>query len=812
MQKIQHLFSVFFLVLLLVLCSVVVYFYSSRDQSLSLDFTTQDLMKYSEGSGLKFTGDSDLRVWLFALDRPDLRAAQADLEAAIHKLPEIVWLSGSQKQERFTQDLKRLNYYRSVAGNTPEGFARRLKELQGSGISGEEMNHIIAEDPLLLDYASPVSSFNLTPEGRLSFRPGNADMCGGEQCLLFYGEIDRHASLESLHNAARELDAIKVRYEEAGGSVTVVNHLKRSHDFLAETSRTLICVFLAVLATAALALFYLYRSLRPFAEMLLSLTFSYGLAIMAVWGFLGHLHIMTLFFSLVFWIPGIDIYLNFNNARESGRLRRNHIRGVWGSMLITLVIYGTMAQIGFRIFSELAVIALFFISLFCILYGVLVHLPPARYRGHYRIYRAIGGLRRFLTIQGVSLTLVIALALVSAYGLMTAADGLIFNYAREGAADKVARITASGRDLTGYEVSASSPEVLDSRMTRLREWLDGQIAANRIGYYLLPFDMVISEKVALMNQERNRDLYERTRELRDKAGLQGELPVIPGEQLRGLLADMAAAPAMHLFFPENDEGVYRASLVVFREQPGFYNDLRREFAWAESRDQVSSYIRSIAPQSADIIIFVTIIFVILAAVIYVLRGVSSFAGLTLPVFTGLGCAGLAMNSFSVNLSLFSILIILLVSGITFDFAVFSRRAGRYRDRRAGITVLVSVFISESMFVYFLCSGIPVFRMTGAVMIAGITAGAVSAVLLNMFILSSGRGRLRAVLKKRKAAKAAAAAQAALPDAADPGEPEPAGDNTEAPAPEVPGDKPLPEENPYSAAPASENGDSGTQGD
>ena len=802
MQKIQHLFSVFFLVLLLSLCSVVVYFYASRDQALSLDFTTQDLMKHSEGSGMKFTEGTDLRIWLFALDRPDLRAAQADLEAAIHRIPDIVWLSGSRKQERFTADLKKLNYYRSVAGNTPDGFARRLKELQGSGLSREEMNRIIAEDPLLLDFASPVSTFNLTAEGRLSFRPGSSDMCGGEQCLLFYGEIDRNASLESLQ-------------QEAGGSVTVVNHLRRSRDFLAETSRTLIYVFLAMLATAALALFYLYRSLRPFAEMLLSLTFSYGLSIMAVWGFLGHLHIMTLFFSLVFWIPGIDIYLNFNNARESGRLRRNHIRGVWGSMLITLVIYGTMAQIGFRIFSELAVIAIFFISLFCILYGVLAHLPPARYRGSYRIYRIIGGLRRFLTIQGVSLTLVAALAAVSAYGLVTAADGLIFNYAREGAADKVARITANGRDLTGYEVSASAPEVLDSRMTRLREWLDSPISANRIGYYLLPFDMVISEKVALLNQERNRDLYERTQELRDKAGLQGELPVIPGEQLRGLLLDMAAAPAMHLFFPENDEGLYKASLVVFREQPGFYNDLRREFAWVESRDQVSSYIRSIAPQSADIIIFVTIIFVIMAAVIYVLRGVSSFMGLTLPVFTGLGCAGLVMNSFSVNLSLFSILIILLVSGITFDFAVFSRRAGRYRDRRAGITVLVAVFISESMFVYFLCSGIPVFRMTGAVMIAGITAGAVSAVLLNMFILSSGRGRLRAILKKRKAAQAALAASAAsvaLLDAADPGEPESAGDKTEAPSPEVPEVKPLPEENPYSAAPSSETGDSGAAGD
>ncbi len=811
MQKIQHLFSVFFLVLLLALCSVVVYFYASRDQALSLDFTTQDLMKHSEGSGMKFTEGTDLRIWLFALDRPDLRAAQADLEAAIHQIPDIVWLSGSRKQERFTADLKKLNYYRSVAGNTPDGFARRLKELQGSGLSREEMNRIIAEDPLLLDFASPVSTFNLTAEGRLSFRPGSSDMCGGEQCLLFYGEIDRNASLESLQQAAEELDAIKVRYEEAGGSVTVVNHLRRSRDFLAETSRTLIYVFLAMLATAALALFYLYRSLRPFAEMLLSLTFSYGLSIMAVWGFLGHLHIMTLFFSLVFWIPGIDIYLNFNNARESGRLRRNHIRGVWGSMLITLVIYGTMAQIGFRIFSELAVIAIFFISLFCILYGVLAHLPPTRYRGSYRIYRVIGGLRRFLTIQGVSLTLVAALAAVSAYGLVTAADGLIFNYAREGAADKVARITANGRDLTGYEVSASAPEVLDSRMTRLREWLDGQISAGRIGYYLLPFDMVISEKIALMNQERNRDLYVRTQELRDRAGLQGELPVIPGEQLRGLLADMAAAPAMHLFFPENDEGIYRASLVVFREQPGFYNDLRREFAWVESRDQISSYIRSIAPQSADIIIFVSIIFVILASVIYVFRGVISFMGLTLPVFTGLGCAGLAMDCFSVNLSLFSILIILLVSGITFDFAVFSRRAGRYRDRRAGITVLVSVFISESMFVYFLCSGIPIFRMTGAVMIAGITAGAVTAVLLNMFILYSGRGRLKAILRKRQAL----AAQTAIPDpasAADPGAPEASGDAPEAPAPEVPGDKPLPEGNPYTSPASSENGDSGTQGD
>ena len=97
MQKIQHLFSVFFLVLLLSLCSVVVYFYASRDQALSLDFTTQDLMKHSEGSGMKFTEGTDLRIWLFALDRPDLRAAQADLEAAIHRIPDIVWLSGSQK-------------------------------------------------------------------------------------------------------------------------------------------------------------------------------------------------------------------------------------------------------------------------------------------------------------------------------------------------------------------------------------------------------------------------------------------------------------------------------------------------------------------------------------------------------------------------------------------------------------------------------------------------------------------------------------------------------------------------------------------
>lgn len=742
MKKLQHYFSVFFLIVLLILCFLVFRSYAERSEPLTLDFTTADLMKYSARTGEAEASGSDLRIWLFAEERPDLGEAFQKLSLDIHSIPGIIWLTGSDRQQGFVAALKRLNYYRSVSGNTEEGFSERLKELEASGIGTEEMNRIIAEDPLLLNYAFPISSFFMNPEGRLVFKSDHSSLCDAEICTLFYGGYSRASDLESIEQASRELMRIKSEYEKAGGHVTVFNPVKKRHDFFRVAGNTLFFSFLAVLAAAGVALFFLYRSVRPFFEMLLSLTFSYGIAIMAVWGFLGHLHVMTLFFSLAFLIPGIDIYLNFNNARESGRLRRNHIAGVWVSMLVTAVIYGAMAQIGFRVFTELAVIALFFISLFCILYGLLAFLPSMAYRGRYAVYRRIRGIRRFASVRGLAMLLVAAIAAVSLYGLTEAADGIIFNYASEGAADKMARIAGSGRDLTVYSVSAESDEILDSRMNRLREWLNRELAARRIGYYILPFDMVISENVARLNMEKNRDLYVKTDPLREKAGLAGTLPELPEEELGSLIAGFSADSAVRLFFPETPGGGRKASLVVFREKPGFYNSLRNEFAWVESDDQVSSYVRGIAPESADIIILISLVFAVMAAVIYVFKGLSSFIGLTLPVFAGLGFAALTMTFFSSGLSLFSILIILLVSGITFDFAVFSRRAGKHRDRRAGITFLVSVLISESMFAFFLCSAVQVFRMTGAVMMAGITAGAVTAVLLNMFILFSGKGKLR----------------------------------------------------------------------
>ena len=749
MKKIQNYFSFFFLIVLLILCFLVCRSYAERTQPLTIDFTTADLMKYSDhSSGTEFSG-TELRIWLFAEERPDLGEAFRKLDQDIHGIPGMIWLTGSDRQQGFIAALKKLNYYRSVAGNTEKGFSERLKELQASGIGTEEMNRIMAEDPLLLDYAFPVSSFFLNPEGRLIFKSNHSSLCDADLCTLYYGELSQTSDLEAVEHTAQELKRVKSEYEKAGGHITVFNPVQKRHDFFRVAEKTLLYAFLAVLAASGAALFFLYRSVRPFAEMLLVLTFSYGISIMAVWGFLGHLHVMTLFFSLAFWIPGIDIYLNFNNARESGRLRRNHIAGVWVSMLVTVVIYGAMAQIGFRIFSELAVIALFFISLFCILYGGLVFLPPVAYRGRYGFYRRIRGIRRFVSVRVLAMLLVFGIAAVSLYGLTTAADGIIFNYAREGAADKMARIASGGRDLTVYSVTAGSDEILDSRLSRLREWLDRELLEKRIGYYILPFDMVISENVAQLNMERNRELYVKTDSLREQAGLAGTLPEIPEEELRSLISAFAADPALRLFFPESS-GSKKASLVVFREKPGFYNSLRNEFAWVESDDQVSSYVRGIAPQSADIIILISLVFAVMAAVIYAVKGVSSFIGMTLPVFAGLGFSALVMTFFSSGLSLFSILIILLVSGITFDFAVFSRRAGRHRDRRAGITFIVSVLISESMFALFLCSGVPVFRMTGAVMVSGITAGAVTALLLNMFILFSGRGRLRSVSAGKKA--------------------------------------------------------------
>ena len=118
MKKLQHYFSVFFLIVLLILCFLVFRSYAERSEPLTLDFTTADLMKYSARTGEAEASGSDLRIWLFAEERPDLGEAFQKLSLDIHSIPGIIWLTGSDRQQGFVAALKRLNYYRSVSGNT----------------------------------------------------------------------------------------------------------------------------------------------------------------------------------------------------------------------------------------------------------------------------------------------------------------------------------------------------------------------------------------------------------------------------------------------------------------------------------------------------------------------------------------------------------------------------------------------------------------------------------------------------------------------------------------------------------------------
>ncbi len=468
----------------------------------------------------------------------------------------------------------------------------------------------------------------------------------------------------------------------------------------------------------------------------------------------GNIHGITLAFGITLLGVAIDYPVHlFMHARKTGSLQQAAV-SIWPvlrlGVLTTVLGYGAMIWTDFRGLSQLGVFsvtglitaALITLTLLPALQAEVPRRKLALPAGLPRLFNA-----RWMSVAGAAL-LIFMLVVLSAYKYVIPEDIWSHNIAELSPVpaaliqqDKLLRGSAGLPDATSLiRVDGGSAEDVLRIEEQLKSVLQKAVQAGLIKSYIMASDLIPSSLLQSRRQERlpDRELLS----MRVEDAMAG-LP-FKAESFQPFIDAVEATKSLQPLVPEDLEGTTLATLLdnLLSEEGGRSTGRIRLIGLDDSNRRLDSLIKEAALPGISVIklkagtnslmedlrreILQRIGWIsggILLLLLISLKSVKAGIRVVVPVVLAVLFAGLVPLLLGESLNLFHLVSLLLVIGLSLDYALFFNSINRNAKNAESVSASLLVCSISSLVVFAMLgvSGIPVLHAIGVTVASGVIA-------------------------------------------------------------------------------------------
>lgn len=736
-------------ILLAILAAVSYGLISFTSNGKLIDSSLNSLLHNSQsslGRIERFNSIREREFFVVLADKNDDYAQILKAATKLRALEGISWYTHGSGAEGYLTFYKAESYYRNpkITGITDESSLVAHLEAETQGLSKEELEKQAQTDPFGFKRNFIMPPFKGTEDNLfyLEAKDGNA-LCGKvSKCYVLHGFAEAETGVFTNEGEVliAKLDQATLDLSQNGGSVIYFGGILEHNSFLSLLLNDISLIWGCAIAAIFLLFILIFKSIRPFIELVLLGSLSLIIGGLATLLYMGSIHLLTI--TLVAPVLGIisDIYLYFCTDRDKGE-SISKVRISLLCLAITALTYCFMAMTGLIIFKELAMIAIIsLVVFFCIIYGLLAWLKPISNAAVYRTFAKIS--LNSIPLYGKLCSFVVVFAMIAAaiYGFSVAYVSVnttpqsFLNHKLVSKSNEFRSLMYNNTKLSFFTVSADTVNLLATRLDKI----DGYLAASQdkkmIAGYFSYKDTLIPSAEAMANAAFYEKLLPVAKEFYKKKGINID-PVIPRfVHVPAVEFLKAETTDNYPFVLDRSTKPFISIVTVAGMSESDIDRFLRAYPYVESTDMAKTYSYNLSYQRNDVIIVLILMSAALFTLVFVCSGINGTLGIILPAFVGTGIACWYMVLMAIPLSLYTLVALLLVIGVSTDCALFIRQLPKLGDRRAFLTVILAFLVSQVLFGLLAFSKLPNIADIGRVVFVGLIAAIICGIIMNLVIV------------------------------------------------------------------------------
>jgi hypothetical protein len=736
-------------VILFMAISLWIYFsISNNSQNQVLDSSLDSLLANTEShlGRIEKLNNIKEREFYIILARDDNDYSKIlSLANSLRGLDGITWYADTEYMSFF----KRESYYRNPEITGVKDKATLLEHLnqESNGLSKQELTEQALADPFAFTKSFEMPPFKGTKDNIIYFIADNDSVCGSShKCYLLHGVANESDDIfVNNSDLVAKIEGLTNPFSQSGGYVELVGGILAHNDFISllidDISLIWGCAVVIILIIFSLC----FKSVRPFFELLLAGAVALSLGALATIGLLGSIHLLTI--TLLVPILGIiaDLYLYFCNEMDSNKASFR-VKPAILCLAITFVTYGFMAFTGLIVFIELAVFVIVsLVIFFCIIYGAFVWFKPISKEATFRHLSKINIEKIPTLIKCGCFTIIFGLIGISSYGfseIHLEINEIPQSFLNKPVIDQDSDLSNivlfSDANLSYFVVFGDTMTSLASRLEEVDQSLEELKAEGKLTDYFTYKNTLIPSAEAMENASFYEKLLPVAQEFYKGKGVTVNLAIprfvhVPAVEFIKL-DSMKNFP----FVVDKMQKPYLSMVTVVGLNKIGEQILLRNHPYVESNNRSSAYKDILLKQRNDVLIVVLLMISTLTVMVFVCSGVNGTLGIILPSVIGAGCACLYMTATHIPLSIYTLVAMLLVIGVSTDCALFIRQAPKIDDKRALLTVILAFLFSQLLFGLLSFSSIPNISDIGKVVFVGLFAAILSGIIMNLVVIPPRR--------------------------------------------------------------------------
>lgn len=668
----------------------------------------------------------------------------------LHNIDGISWFYTS-KEPTFLDFYKRESYYRNPKITRVSNKEELLSRLQKyvAPLSKEEKLKVAKSDPLGFGFEYYMPPYTIS-EDNLLYVNAHSDACGSEKkCYILQGIIDDKFLHEGFNlfssnrsNVVKTFNSIIDDFKAQGGVVFCVGGILDQSTLIDLIRNEISFLWLISLGIILILFLVVFKRIRPFISFTIGLCLSLAIGFMLTVYFCGSVHLLT--FILIAPIIAIlsDLFLNYMAEHSSKNVK---YRVAFLCLIITIIMYSSLALSGLMLFVQLAVFAVITTFVFFLyIYAFLPLLKPLKDEVTFRHINLININRKSIVIRLFSFLCFLFIIFCAFMGYsnfisvknfelpVTSEMGIIEN------AQNLKALLFNGKTMRTLIVSGDTIQSLAQRVNSLNEYLEGLKKEKKVSYFFTYKDTLIPSDEAKENIDFYESLLPVARDFYGKNGFTKEelekikiphfkrVPTFEFSKIETIksyqeVLDISDIPYLSV---ATLSGISDADLVTLQEKLPF----------VEYRDFEEEYKDLIIQHRDDTLIVIALLFLCLIMMIFTFSGLNGSLGIILPSILGIGVSISFMDYMHIALSLYSICAIILILGVSIDFSLFIRQLPKLMDRRSIQTAIVAFILNISLFSILALSDLPNISNMGKIICVGLVTSTLGAVFLNLFII------------------------------------------------------------------------------
>lgn len=686
------------------------------------------------------------------------------LAQKLWQLEGVYWYTGNpQDKNNLTYFVRTESYYLGRTEGLDE-FAAKLKpyltqELKHMAQMGIDVPKTVAADPLLLRWHNGNETGFLNNDGLFEITDAKG-LCGAKSCYMLHGALMPGYSGSELR---LKIDQLAQEFKAKGGKVNVASGFAIAKNIRQSMWLDAITLLGTGLLISLIVLLIMFKSWRPFGQMLLPFILAMVIGVAAVIGYYGRFHVLTFVIAAPVWTLLLVFYMNFVTTRLAVNDHRPHFTPVGWSLVIATFAYGFLALSARSIFAETALFAVTNLVVFTsYLYGVAANFEYLPLKTH-RIFRYMASFKGSKLVRFGAATLFMGLVWFSGDHLFSMMQLTNEVHSKDEASHAIGLDVKTFRSALGHEVDARSytvsgdtPEMVASKLGAVERFLKKLQSEGEIKSFVSYRGMLVTNEEA----DKNFAFYESLLPIATKVyqeqgvnlpqdGLKLERPEIYPlafftaggfSRYSRQVLDLSVNPAVSVITVTGitDEGEAR----LLEKIPGCH-----------STDMVGELTTVLNDLAIELISVLVIFMVGSSCVIFVVRGLGGLLCLAWPAIIGTGSAIVAVRLLGLQFTIFTVTALVLVYGIGLISAVFLRRVRRLGEDRVMFCATLAFIISLGSYASLLMSKAHGVVDMGIVLLSGLVCATFSALFVDIVLapkLKASRfARLSTFMRKNK---------------------------------------------------------------